>query len=132
MEGDEAEASRLISNLLWYTISYNDYHEDYYHAFLAGIFVGRGYNVASNKEKGPGRPDLLVKDKRNRRAIIIEAKKSKKETDMDKDCEKAIGQIITEKYPEGLYGYTQISCYGISFFRKQARVKKLYGEKHQN
>ncbi len=131
-EGDEAEASRLISNLLWYTISYNDYHEDYYHAFLAGIFVGRGYNVASNKEKGPGRPDLLVKDKRNRRAIIIEAKKSKKETDMDKDCEKAIGQIITEKYPEGLYGYTQISCYGISFFRKQARVKKLYGEKHQN
>ena len=109
-----------------------DSHEDYYHAFLAGIFVGRGYNVASNKEKGLGRPDLLVKDKRNRRAIIIEAKKSKKETDMDKDCEKAIGQIITEKYPEGLYGYTQISCYGISFFRKQARVKKLYGEKHQN
>ncbi len=41
-ESNEAEATRLISDLLWYTISYNDYHEDYYHAFLAGIFVGHG------------------------------------------------------------------------------------------
>ncbi len=124
-ESDEEEATKLISDLLWHTISYNDYHEDYYHAFLAGIFVGRGYNVESNKEKGLGRPDILLKDKRNRRAIIIEAKKSKKESDMDKDCAKATSQIITEKYAEGLYGYTQILCYGIAFFQKQAKVKKI-------
>lgn len=124
-EGDETKAARIISDLLWYTISYNDYHEDYYHAFLAGIFVGRGYSVESNKEKGLGRSDILLKDKRNRRAIIIEAKKSKKESDMDKDCDEAIDQIITEKYVEGLYGYTQILCYGLSFFQKQAKVKKL-------
>ncbi len=124
-EGHDTEATKLISDLLWDTISYNDYHEDYYHAFLAGIFVGRGYNVESNKEKGLGRPDILLKDKRNRRAIIIEAKKSKKESDMDKDCDAAIDQIVTEKYEEGLYGYTQISCYGISFFQKQAKVKKF-------
>ena len=66
--------------------------------------MGRGYNVESNKEKGLGRPDILLKDKRNRRAVIIEAKKSKKKADMDKDCAKAIDQIITEKYAEGLYG----------------------------
>lgn len=125
-ESDEAGATKLISDLLWYTISYNDYHEDYYHAFLAGIFAGRGYNVASNKERGLGRPDILIKDKRNRRAIIIEAKRSKKESDMDKDCDEAIDQIITEKYAEGLYGYTQILCYGVSFFQKKAKVKKLY------
>ena len=124
-KGDEAEAARIISDLLWYTISYNDYHEDYYHAFLAGIFVGRGYSVESNKEKGLGRPDILLKDKRKRRAIIIEAKKSKKESDMDKDCDEAVHQIITRKYAEGLYGYTQIFCYGISFFQKQAKVKRL-------
>ncbi|MBR1711645.1 MAG: AAA family ATPase [Clostridia bacterium] len=127
-EGDEIEATRLISDLLWYTISYNDYHEDYYHAFLAGIFVGRGYSVESNKEKGLGRPDILLKDKRNRRAIIIEAKKSKKESDMEKDCDEAIDQIVTEKYKEGLYGYTQVLCYGIAFFQKQAKVKKLYNQ----
>lgn len=124
-KGDEAEAARLISDLLWYTISYNDYHEDYYHAFLAGIFVGRGYSVESNKEKGLGRPDIVLKDKRNRRAVIIEAKKSEKESDMDKDCDKAIGQITTEKYAEGLYGYTQVLCYGIAFFQKQAKVKGI-------
>lgn len=128
-ESDEVEATRLISDLLWYTISYNDYHEDYYHAFLAGIFVGHGYHVESNKERGLGRPDILLKDKRNRRAIIIEAKKSKKKSDMEQDCDQAINQIIKEKYAEGLYGYTQILCYGISFFQKQAMVKKLYNKK---
>lgn len=95
-----------------------------YHAFLSGIFVGRGYHVESNKEKGLGRPDILLKDKKNRRTIIIEAKKSKREADMEKDCEAAISQIVTERYAEGLYGYTQILCYGISFFQKQAKVKK--------
>ncbi len=124
-ENNEAEATRIISDLLWCTISYNDYHEDYYHAFLTGIFVGRGYSVESNKEKGLGRPDILLKDKKNRRAIVIEAKKSKKESDMDQDCDAAIDQIVTEKYAEGLYGYTQIFCYGISFFQKQAKVKRL-------
>lgn len=124
-EGDEEKAARLISDLLWYTISYNDYHEDYYHAFLTGVFVGRGYSVESNKEKGLGRPDIILKDKRNRRAIIIEAKKSKQEPDMDKDCDEAVNQIVSKKYAEGLYGYQQIFCYGISFFQKQAKVKKL-------
>lgn len=125
-EGNEEKAGELISNLLWNTISYNDYHEDYYHAFLAGVFVGRGYHVESNKEKGLGRPDILLKDKRNRRALIIEAKKSRRESEMEKDCGEAIGQIISEKYAEGLYGYTQIFCYGISFFQKQAKVKKWF------
>ena len=122
---DEEEAGRIVSELLWRTISYNDYHEDYYHAFLAGAFVGIGYEVESNKEKGLGRPDILLKDEDNRRAIIIEAKKSDKETDLDKDCDEAIRQIITGKYAEGLYGYEQILCYGVAFFQKQAKVKYL-------
>ena len=122
---DAEEAGRIVSELLWRTISYNDYHEDYYHAFLAGAFVGIGYEVESNKEKGLGRPDILLKDEDNRRAIIIEAKKSEKEADLDKDCDEAIKQIITEKYAEGLYGYEQILCYGVAFFQKQAKVKLL-------
>ena len=40
-EKDETRSGEILSGLLWDTISYNDYHEDYYHAFLAGIFVGR-------------------------------------------------------------------------------------------
>ncbi len=67
---DAQEAGRMIPNLLWKTISYHDYHEDYYHAFLAGAFVGLGYEVESNREKGLGRPDIILKDRDNRRAII--------------------------------------------------------------
>ncbi|MBO6300605.1 MAG: AAA family ATPase [Lachnospiraceae bacterium] len=126
-EQDEARATEIISELLWDTISYNDYNEDYYHAFLAGVFVGRGYSVDSNKEKGLGRPDILLKDKKNRRVIIIEAKKSEKESDLDKDCNEAIEQIVTQKYAEGLRGYEKICCYGVAFFQKQAKVKLLKG-----
>ena len=123
--GDAAAASKAISSLLWKTISYNDYHEDYYHAFLAGVFTGIGYEVESNKEKGLGRPDILLKDDDNRRALIIEAKKSAKEADMAHDCEVALAQIAERKYAEGLYGYgyAHVRCCGLAFFQKQALVK---------
>lgn len=81
--------------------------------------------MESNKEKGLGRPDILLKDEDHRRAIIIEAKKSDKESDLDKDCDEAIKQIVAGRYAEGLYGYEQIFCYGVAFFQKQARVKYL-------
>ena len=128
-EKNEDRATEMISQLLWDTISYNDYHEDYYHAFLAGVFVGRGYSVDSNKEKGLGRPDILLKDKKNRRAIIIETKKSDKESDMDKDCEEALNQIVTQKYAEGLKGYEEILCYGAAFYQKQVKIKLVNKEK---
>ena len=122
---EEGRATEILSELLWDTISYNDYHEDYYHAFLAGVFVGRGYSVDSNKEKGLGRPDILLKDKKNKRAIIIEAKKSQKETCLDQDCDEAIKQIIKEKYVQGVKGYEQVLCYGVAFYQKQAKIKQL-------
>ena len=124
-EGDEVQATTLISDLLWDTISYNDYHEDYYHAFLAGIFVGRGYSVESNKEKGLGRPDILLKDKKHKRAIIIETKRSKKESNLKKDCDEAIRQIIDEEYAVGVKEYEQVLCYGVAFYQKKALVKQL-------
>ena len=123
--GDEAGASQAISDLLWNTISYNDYHEDYYHAFLCGIFVGRGYGVESNKERGLGRPDILLTDRRNRRALIIEAKKSVSEAAMEQDCRSALKQIDENQYAEKLYGYRQVLRYGIAFYRKTALVKLL-------
>ena len=122
--GDAESATTLISDFLWDTISFHDYHEDYYHAFLAGIFVGLGYGVSSNREQGLGRTDITLTDKKNRRAIIIEAKRSGKEADMEKDCEDALHQIEAKKYVEGLKGYKTILCYGISFFQKGALVRK--------
>ena len=124
--GDTDTASEIISDLLWHTISYMDYHEDYYHAFLCGLFVGRGgYMVYSNKERGLGRPDIDLRDKKNRRVIIIEAKKSEREEDMPSDCDKAIKQIIDNQYAAKLDGYRQVLHYGIAFYKKSALVKKM-------
>ena len=36
-DGDEDTASRMMTDILFETISYHDYHENYYHAFMTGI-----------------------------------------------------------------------------------------------
>ena len=123
--GDADTATRLVSDFLFDTISFHDYHEDYYHAFITGIFVGLGYGVRSNREHGLGRTDITLTDKKNRRALVIEAKRSDSEGQMEKDCDDALDQIAEKRYADGLEGYRQIECYGISFFRKSALVKKL-------
>ena len=63
-----------MNKLLRKTISYHDYKEDFYHAFLAGIFAGAGYSVESNKEHGEGRSDIVVSDIVNGRVAVFEVK----------------------------------------------------------
>lgn len=125
-DGNEEKASEILSDFLWHTISYMDYHEDYYHAFTAGLFTGRGgYAVTTNKERGLGRPDIDLRDKKNRRAIIIEAKKSESEERLEYWCNEALRQIVDKQYARDMTGYRQVLCYGIAFYRKTALVKKL-------
>ena len=120
------KAAGCLCDFLWDTISYHDYHEDYYHAFMAGLFVGLGYSVESNKESGLGRFDVLVKDRRNRRALLIEAKKSNSAGQMEKDCADALRQIVDRGYARNIEsGYEKVICYGVSFFRKSAMIKTL-------
>jgi hypothetical protein len=119
-------AEERLNDFLWDTISYHDYHEDYYHAFLAGLFVGLGYSVDSNKESGLGRFDVLVKDRRNRRAILIEAKKSGSAAQMEQDCEEALSQIAEKGYARRIEpGYEKVLCYGMAFYRKSVKIRKL-------
>ena len=123
--GEEERASKILSDLLFETISYMDYHEDYYHAFIAGIFTGRGYVPQSNKEQGLGRPDVDLRDRRNRRMMIIECKKSDSRERMGFWCDEAIKQIVDKKYAKNADGYNKVLCYGISFFEKSAKVRLM-------
>ena len=124
--GNTELASRLMSELLRKTISYMDYHEDYYHAFLAGIFVGRGYETESNREKGLGRPDIQIFDQDLDRAMIIEAKKADSRKQMNKECDEALKQIVDNEYAADLQEeFDEVKCYGIAFFQKSAMIKKL-------
>ena len=125
-EGNEVAASGLMSDLLWKTISYMDYHEDYYHAFMAGLFVGWGYETESNKERGLGRPDLLLVDDDHRRAMIIEMKKSDSREHMERCCSAALRQSVECEYAKELdSGYEIVLCYGIAFYQKTALIRKL-------
>lgn len=121
--GDDRKLTELVTDILFDTISYFDYKEDYYHAFTAGLFVGAGYAVSSNKEQGTGRADIVVKDRSHRRALIIEIKHSKKEDDMEKDCREAVEQIRRKGYARtDLKGYRTVLCYGAAFFEKDCLV----------
>ena len=122
--GDSLSLTEEMSKLLRRTISYHDYKEDFYHAFLAGIFTGAGYMVESNREHGGGRSDVVVYDSLNGKVAIFEAKYSEKLKDMENDCNRALRQINTRMYAEEYEDdYDQILCYGISFFKKRCLVK---------
>ena len=117
--------TKEIGTLLRMTISYHDYKEDFYHAFLAGIFAGAGYVVESNKEHGEGRSDIVIYDDYEGKVAIFEAKKSQNPEEMKLDCEKAIKQINEKMYANEFEDvYDEILCYGISFFKKRCLVKK--------
>ena len=115
-----------MNKLLRKTISYHDYKEDFYHAFLAGIFAGAGYSVESNKEHGEGRSDIVVSDIVNGRVAVFEVKKANALADLVSDCEAALAQIDDRMYAKEFEDdYDEVLCYGISFFKKRCLVKGI-------
>lgn len=115
-----------MNKLLRKTISYHDYKEDFYHAFLAGIFAGAGYSVESNKEHGEGRSDIVVSDIVNGRVAVFEVKKSDALADLTSDCESALAQIDDRMYAKEFEDdYDEVLCYGISFFKKRCLVNGI-------
>ena len=121
---DTGRLSDLISELLFETISYHDYAESFYHAFLAGLFANAGYIVESNYESGLGRPDLVIKDKKKRRAVIMEMKIADSLENMKKAEERASKQIEDMRYADSIYaqGYQKVLKYGAVFYWKSCLI----------
>ena len=123
--GDGEGITQEMNKLLRKTISYHDYKEDFYHAFLAGIFAGAGYTVESNREHGEGRSDVVVQDLTEGKVAVFEAKYAKELDDMEDDCQAALRQINERMYAKEYEDdYDEIFCYGISFFKKRCLVKR--------
>lgn len=121
---DEKTASNALSDILWNSISYFDYGEDYYHGLLNGIFTSRGYSPDSNDEAGLGRLDLRVKDRANRRILLLEFKRVKSAEELERGCQDAIAQIRKNGYADRMpEGYLHQVVYGIAFYGKQALVQ---------
>ena len=123
-DGNSDRITDEMNKLLRKTISYHDYREDFYHAFLAGIFAGAGYMVESNKEYGDGRSDVVVKDQINGRVAVFEAKYTRQLEKLENECDEALKQIENQMYAKQLEeDYDEVLCYGIAFFKKRCMVK---------
>ena len=122
--GDAETLTAEINKLLYKTISYHDYKEDFYHAFLTGILAGSGCAVESNREHGEGRSDIVVYHPERPQVIIFEAKYAKKLDELEERCEAALDQIEEKQYTKEFdNGYTSIRCYGIAFYKKCCLVR---------
>ena len=122
--GNSETLTKEIGKLLRKTISYHDYKEDFYHAFLAGILASFHYSVESNREHGEGRRDIVVYDEENSRVVIFEAKVGKSPEELPAACDAALRQIEARQYADDFRDeYDEILCYGIAFYKKRCLVK---------
>ena len=122
--GDTDTITDELCGFLGDSISYYDYHEIFYHAFLTGLFSGvKGISVKSNSETGTGRADVVLQYPRKGLVAIFEFKSAKSEAAMSKRCDEALKQIDVNKYSFPFRKNT-IFKYGIAFFEKQCLVKK--------
>ena len=122
---DVEKMTKEMNKLLRMTISYHDYREDYYHAFLAGIFAGAGYMVESNKEHGGGRSDIVITDVRESRAAVLEVKYARTLDKLESSCREALRQIDERMYAEEFRdNYDQVLCFGVAFYKKKCLVMK--------
>ena len=95
---------------------------------VTGLFLGAGYAVKSNSEAGTGRADVIIKEQRRRRALVIEVKWAGKRgngNSLEKECADALQQIETEQYKKNLVleGYKTVLCYGAAFRGKTCLIK---------
>lgn len=125
-DGEAEKLTDLLSDLLFDTISYHDYAESFYHAFLVGLLSSSGYIVESNYENGLGRSDVVLKDRARRCAIVIETKIVDSEEKMSQACSRALEQIEEMQYAKRIErsGFRSVIRYGVAFYKKECLVKR--------
>lgn len=128
MQSGDASGFQLeLSRILQESISYMDTKEAFYHGFMMGVLGNmEDYLVKSNRESGNGRLDIVVRSFDVSKApVIMELKLSDTFKGLETSCDEALSQIREKGYDSWLpeEGYTEVWNYGISFFRKQCKIK---------
>ena len=122
--GNAETLTAEINKLLYKTISYHDYKEDFYHAFLTGILAGSGCAVESNREHGEGRSDIVIYHPDRPQVVLFEAKYAKTLGGLQKSCAEALQQIEDRQYAKEFEeDYDSVLCYGIAFYKKRCLVR---------
>ena len=124
---DTETMSKEIMAMLYTSISFHDYYENFYHGFLAGILYGMEYYVVkSNRESGKGRTDIYLKPVSYQMPIyIFEFKCVKTIDEAPAAAKEALKQIEDKHYDTELReeGYKAIIKYGIAFCKKDCFVE---------
>lgn len=121
---------RIFTDYMKKTISIRDTFvqkptkENFYHGLLLGILgFKENWSVMSNRESGDGFSDILIRIEDEEIGIVIEVKYAS-DGDLEKECEKALQQIIDVGYTESLEqeGIHKIIKYGIACYKKKCKV----------
>lgn len=115
-----------LRQMLYTSISFHDYYENFYHGFLAGILYGMEYYVVkSNRESGNGRTDLYLRPAFvDMTAYFFEFKIAKTGEELEEKAKEALSQIEERHYTKELEaeGFHKIVKYGIAFYGKDCFV----------
>ena len=98
--------------------------ENFYHGILLGILgFKEDWSVLSNREAGNGFSDILIQMEDEEIGILIEVKYAD-DGNLEKECEKALHQIMDVNYVEALEqeDVHTILKYGIACYKKKCKV----------
>ena len=134
--GDEKTVSQLVSELVrcdtCCDTCYDDgphiWKEDLYHAVLAGLLSSLHYELFPGIESGTGRPDnrpdILIDDRKHKRAIVIEIKYTDDKTALEKEAEDALTQSQDRQYTALLPARERtVLTWGLAFCPGQCLAK---------
>ena len=131
-EGNAEAVEERLNMYLKKTISIRDtfvrkqMKENFYHGMLLGILgLKENWGISSNRESGDGYSDIMIETEDMEKGIIIEIKYAE-DGNLQKACEKALGQIENSHYNEELKdeGINEVLRYGIAFYKKRCKVMK--------
>ena len=125
-DNNKEELEKILNNMLP-SLSVHDINENGYHMYVMGLFNlftnDDNYIVYSNRESGNGRFDVMIKDKKFNKGIILEFKVTK--DDLEKSALKGLKQIEEKEYYMDLVyeGYKEINKFVIVFKGKKCVVR---------
>lgn len=121
---DANKVASLLTSRMADVISYHDYGENFYHAFLLGLLASSSSAIVlSNRETGEGRADIVVTSRRDGKLAIFELKKVSSKTDMESGTDAALAHIEERGYSNGFPDAPVVLVFGLCFCRKSVVVK---------
>lgn len=128
--GEAEKVEKIFTEYMRKTVSVRDTFvqkptkENFYHGILLGILgFKEGWSVVSNRESGDGFSDIQIFIDDADVGIVLEVKYAEIGQE-EKECRKALKQIVDKRYTEALhqYGVHKILKYGIACNVKNCRV----------